>query len=239
MAIIITGCSRGLGFQLLGHFASKGKSIIACVRKDTPLLRESIKDWSTHVKVIECDLESEDIFSIVTKTLEEQNEEIEGLINNAGISITKSVFSVEYDDLKKSFNTNYFAPVLMIKSVAQFMARQGYGSIVNISSMMSEGHQPGGSCYDASKAALNQMTRSVAQELAPFNVRVNAIACGIMDTDMYHNLSDKEKNKLNKTIALKRIASPNEIVEMVDFLLSDKASYITGQIIHVDGGAII
>ena len=105
--------------------------------------------------------------------------------------------------------------------------------------MMAEGHQPCGTCYDASKAALNQCTRGVAQELAPFNIRVNAIACGIMSTGMSANLNEKAHNKLIKTVALKRPAETEEIANVALFLASDNSSYITGEILNVSGAAIV
>lgn len=149
--------------------------------------------------------------------------------------------SVSEDDafLQKTFVINYFSTVLITKKVAEKMVRQGEGSIVSISSIGSMGHQTGGACYDASKAALNQFTVSIAQELAPFGIRVNAVAPAPMNTPMFAQMPEKAQKNLVKSVAFKRPVEPEEVVDMVDFLCSENAKFVTGQTIRVDGGAII
>lgn len=119
------------------------------------------------------------------------------------------------------------------------MARQGNGVILNITSVASITSEPGGAAYDASKAALNQFTKSLAQELAPFIIRVNAVACSVIETDMFNLMDAKVQKKILKRIAFKRAANPNEIYSALHFLASDDSSYVTGQIIRVDGGFLI
>jgi len=145
----------------------------------------------------------------------------------------------EYSDVFYSFTVNYFAPFLITKRISEIMIRQEEGAIVNITSMMSFSRQPGGSCYNTSKAALNQFTLSIAQELAPFNVRVNAVACGSFQADMFEKLNEIVQKKLIKATALKRLATTKEITSTVMFLASERSSYITGEIIRVDGGAVL
>jgi 3-oxoacyl-[acyl-carrier protein] reductase len=119
------------------------------------------------------------------------------------------------------------------------MVHQGQGCIINITSTASLGQQAGGSCYGASKAALNQFTKSVAQELAAMGVRVNAVACGPMETEMLSTMPENIQKKWTKAIALKRVAKKEEIANIVYLLASEQASYIVGQIVRVDGGAIV
>lgn len=143
------------------------------------------------------------------------------------------------EDLVKTFQINYFSTVLVTKTIAERMIRQDGGCIVNITSMVSLGSQPGGTCYDASKAAMNQFTKAMAQELAPFNIRVNAVAAAPMNTDMFKNLSEKTQKKATKVIAMKRPAEVEEVANATYFLTTDAASFITGDVLRVDGGAIV
>ena len=240
---IITGCNRGLGLTLLRTFARKKYNIIACTRNiNADFLKQCgqlEKEESVKIDHIYFDsLDKDDIFKGM-EAISAMEVNIDVLINNAGICIIKPLLFTEFEDVENSFKINYFAPFLVTKMISELMIRQENGSIINISSVGSLGHQPGGAAYDASKAALNQFTISIAQELAPFNVRVNAVAPGPMQTEMFENMKEDIKKKLVRTTALKRPATMDEVANIVLFLASDEASYITGQIIKVDGGSII
>lgn len=240
---IITGCNRGLGLTLLKIFAQNKYNIIACTRnKYDDFLNlcnqlEKAEDVNIH-NIYFDSLKQEEIVKGMDE-ITALDIEIDVLINNAAICIIKPQMFMEYEDVENSFKTNYFAPFLITKMTCELMIRQGKGSIINISSIGSLGHQPGGAAYDASKAALNQFTVSIAQELAPFNVRINAVAPGPMQTEMFENMNEDVKKKLLKTTAFKRPAAMEEVTNVVQFLASDEASYITGQIIRVDGGSVI
>ena len=188
---------------------------------------------------VECHLDNKESIDTCWEEIEKLEMDIYGLVNCAGIMELKPVMFTSYEDVEQMFRINYFAPFETCKRIAEIVVRRGSGAIVNISSMASLGSQPGGAAYDASKAALNQLTKTLAQELAPFTARCNAIACGPINTEMFANMGDKERSKLIKSVALKRAADPEEIVKMVLFLLSKDSSFVTGQIIRVDGGAII
>jgi len=241
--VLITGCNGGLGQSLLLRFASMHYNVIACsISEDEEFLKRcsdlesEFKITITHIVYDSTDVSS---FSNALSQIESYEGEINVLINNAGINIMKPLLYTELDDLEKTFTVNYFSTVLITKKVAEKMVRQGDGAIVNVSSMGSLGHQTGGACYDASKAAVNQFTISIAQELAPFGIRVNAVAPAPMNTPMFSQMPEKTRKNLVKSVALKRPAELEEVVNLIEFLSSDKASYITGQIIKVDGGAII
>lgn len=240
----ITGCNRGLGLTLLKKFASNGYDIIAHSRAYNEQWDKQCREFEIdyQVKIYNIHFELSDKEEVIKglQGVSNLGLEIDVLINNAGINdVVKPLMYLEYEDIEGTFMVNYFTPVIIMKEVSSLMVRQGKGTIINISSMMAEGHQPCGICYDASKAALNQCTRSIAQELAPFNIRVNAIACGIMSTGMSANLNEKAHNKLIKTVALKRPAETIEVANVAFFLASDDASYITGEVVSVNGGAII
>lgn len=242
MAYIITGANRGLGKAIVIGLADKGYDIIACVRNKS-IHEQEFEDiaqrYGVSIDVFECELSDKLSLDALWGEINKKEIEIDGLINCAGILYLKPVLFTEYEDIEKVFCINYYAPFLMSKYTSEHLVRKGKGSIINISSIGSLGSQVGGAAYDASKAALNQLTKTMAQELAPFNIRVNAIACGPINTEMFASMGDKERNKLTKCVAFKRAAEPEEIVKMVLFLLSNDSSYITGQIIRVDGGAIV
>ena len=240
---MITGSNRGLGLTLLKRFAREGFNIIAHSRKKndewTRQCAEMESAYNVSIKNVFFDLTKKDEVEQGLRQLAEDEVQIDVLINNAGILTTKPLMYVSYEDLEATFMVNYFSLAIITKEIGSIMMHGDGGCIINISSCMGEGHQPGGACYDASKAAVNQFTRSIAQEFSPFGIRVNAISGGIIDTDMFENLSDKQKSKMIKATALKRPAEMEEIADSVVFLASDKASYITGTILNVEGGAII
>ena len=240
---LITGCNGGLGQRVLNKFAEQGYNIIACSIIEDELFLKQCKElestWGISITHIVYD--STDIASLfdALQRVENFNDEINVLVNCAGINIMKPLLYTDLEDLQKTFTVNYFSAVLFAKKVAEKMVRQGNGVIVNVSSMGSMGHQPGGSCYDASKAAINQFTISIAQELAPFGIRVNAVAPAPINTPMFAQMPERAQKNLIKAVALKRPAEPDEVVCLISFLASEDASYITGQIIRIDGGAII
>ena len=241
--VMITGCNRGIGLMLLKRFAKEGYNVIAHTRNRKDVWEEQCRTIEElyHITIYKVyfDLEKKDEVESGIQDVIDMNIPIDVLINNAGILISKPLMFLTYDDLERIFMVNYFSLTMITKGVASIMIRQPYGNIINISSCMGESHQPGGACYDASKAALNQFTRSIAQELAPFNIRVNAVAGGIINSDMITGLDENGREKMIKATALKRIAETDEIANVVFFLASDQASYLTGAIISVDGGIIV
>ena len=241
--VFITGSNRGLGLMLLKQFATLGYDIVAHSRKKYESFEEECrkvaKENGISIKHIYFELSDKLQMQNTLEMFEQSEVPVDVLINNAGINVMKPLMYTEYEDLEESFKVNYFAPVMIAKTIGTLMMRQGSGTIVNVTSMGSLGHQPGGAIYDASKAALNQFTITAAQELAPLGIRVNGVACGPINTEMFTSMPEKVQSKLIKTTALKRAAEPEEIINMIVYLSTDKSSYVTGQILRVDGGAVI
>ena len=241
--VFITGSNRGLGFMLLKQFSSLGYDIVAHSRKKHESFEEECrkvaKDNGVSIKHIYFELSDKQQMQNALEKFEQSEVTVDVLINNAGINVMKPLMYTEYEDLEESFKVNYFAPVMIAKTISSLMIRQGSGVIVNVTSMGSLGHQPGGSIYDASKAALNQFTITAAQELAALGIRVNGVACGPIKTEMFTSMPEKVQSKLIKTTALKRAAEPEEIIDTIVYLSTEKSSYVTGQILRVDGGAVM
>lgn len=243
--VLITGCNRGLGKTLVESFAKEGYNIIALIRKqngDFDLFSDNLcKECGITISKYYAEFSNEASLNAALDEIEASGVCIDVLVNNAGINNkAQPIFFMEYKDVQDCFAVNYFAPFLVTKRVVAIMVHgeAGKGSIVNITSTVSTNIEPGESGYGASKAALNLFTQSIAQELAPFNIRVNGVACGIMNTGMFQEFEDKLKKKFLKRTIMKRPADLQEIADMVLFLASDKASYVTGSIVPVDGGFV-
>lgn len=227
--------------MILESFCKEGYRIIVLNRKQYPGfdfdLEKLRNEYSADINVFYADFTSKEAIDHAMDQIESLEFNIDVLVNNAGINnSTKPIFNTNYEEVESSLRINYLAPFEITKRVASIMIHQGSGSIINISSTVSINVDMAESSYGASKAALNLFTKSIAQELAPFNIRVNAIACGVINTDMFNTFDEKIKKKALKRIAFKRPAELNEITNVVLFLSSENATYITGAIIPVDGG---
>jgi 3-oxoacyl-[acyl-carrier protein] reductase len=238
---LVTGCNRGLGKTILDAFVKKGYGVIALNRKEYVDFSDYVdslkRDYNADIKMVYADFRNEHSLNTALDAIEQMEIPIDVLVNNAGINnSTKPIFNTEYSEVEECFRINYFAPFLITKRISSIMIHQSEGSIINISSTVSVNTDMAESCYGASKAALNLFTKSVAQELAPFNVRINALACGVMDTDMFRDFDEKVRKKALKRIALKRPANLDEVASAVLYLASDEAKYITGAILPIDGG---
>lgn len=237
--LFVTGGNRGLGLQIVDLFASKGYDIIVSTRQPYEAFEQHCRSLESQYAIL---------IHHIYMDLSEQESIDEGLrqfallgitptvlVNNASKPYDRVAMMSKMDDIKDCFQVNYFAAVQISQKVAKTMLRTG-GSIINISSVSSLTKQTAGTGYSASKAALNVFTTSLAQELASFRIRVNAVAPGGMQTEMFDATNEKNKQALTDSTALKRVADPKEVASVVYFLASEESSYINGQIIRVDGG---
>lgn len=237
---LITGCNRGIGKATLQKFAMEGANIIACIRKDNhdfyKLTQELSNEYRCEIKTLYCDLNDEGAIKTLIKELYTSKQRVDILVNNAGIVTMGMLQMTSMEELKRVFQINFFSHVQITQGISKIMMRQKYGVIVNMSSVGCLDSFPAYTAYGCSKAALSYFTRTMAKELAPYNIRVNAIAPGQVLTDMQSELSDKAKDEILSRCAMGRMASPDEIADTILYLSSDKSSFITGQTIRVDGG---
>lgn len=237
--VIVTGGTRGIGLEIVRTFAQNKAKVILLGSKS-----ETVKNAIDELKSegLECEgyypnLANYEELNDLANDINKRYGHIDILINNAGISANKVIEETTSEDFASIMNLNVNSIFNMCKAVVPLMKKQGEGVILNTSSMVSIYGQPSGVGYPASKFAVNGITKSLARELAPYNIRVNAVAPGIINTDMVAKLPKEMIEPLIKTIPLGRIGEPKDIANAFLFLASDMASYITGVILSVDGAA--
>lgn len=238
---IITGGTRGIGFETVRLFLKNGAKVVLLGSKEETvnkalnklkLENEKYEIMGLYPKLND-ESEIKDTFKKVYNTFGH----IDILINNAGVSSSTQLNDYTEEEIDKIINLNIKSAFICSKVAASYMKKQKKGVILNTSSMVSIYGQPSGCMYPTSKYAINGLTKSLSRELAPFNIRVNAVAPGIIETDMVSSLPKEVIEPLIKTIPLGRIGKPKDIANAFLFLASDMAEYITGEILQVDGAA--
>ena len=237
---IVTGGTRGIGYEIVRKFLINGAKVALCgsrmetVNKaiDELKLENSSYDVLGFCPNLEDEREVSDVFSKVKEVFDK----IDIIVNNAGIASNTSLLNYTEEEYDKISNLN-IKSVFVCSKVAVNYLKETKGVILNTSSMVSIYGQPSGVMYPTSKFAVNGMTKSLARELASLGIRVNAVAPGIIETDMVKSLPKEVIEPLIKTIPLGRIGKPEDVANAFVFLASDMASYITGEILQVDGAA--
>lgn len=237
---IVTGASRGIGRAIALELAKEGSSIVVNYSKDEQGASEVLQSLN-EIGVSAISIKKNVSLYIECKELIEKTIETFGridiLVNNAGISGVGLFLDAKKEDIDEIINTNLLGPLYLTNRVLPYMINNG-GSIVNISSIWGE---TGASCeaiYSSAKGGINLFTKSLAKEMALSNIRVNAIAPGVIDTKMNSFLSEDEREQLEQEIPMGRFGTPEEIGKIVVFLCSEESKYVTGQVIKVDGGFI-
>jgi 3-oxoacyl-[acyl-carrier protein] reductase len=231
--ILITGASRGIGKSIAYYFARKGFNVVGTARSEFKFMDADFKGTFTPLKLDVTDRDSiKDAFSL----LKEKELLPDILVNNAGITADQLFLRMKDDDWDNVLNINLTGTFNITKMFIKQMVKNRSGKIINISSVSGLMGNAGQVNYSSSKAALSGFTKSLAKEVGSRNITVNSIAPGFIDTDMTEYLDEKAKLDLESQIPLKRMGNASDISELVFFLASDEASYITGQTISVDGG---
>lgn len=238
--ILVTGSNRGMGRQMIETFAENGAVIFAHSRtfseEHNLICTELSNKYST--KIIPIYFELTNVVEIKKGINEIRSLKIplNGLVNNAGITHNALFQLTSIEEVRRQFEVNFFAPYILTQYIVKLMIRNGGGSIVNISSSAALDGNSGKSAYGSSKAALICMTRCISEELANSGIRANAICPGITETDMISTMPTYAIENQIESSSLHKISKPIDIANAVMFLLSDESSYITGQVIRVDGG---
>ena len=241
--VIITGCNRGIGNAILKRFAREdGVCILAHARKETSgFLSDiaSVKENYPGVEIIPfyCDLSDKDAVNASFSELLKNYKKIDVLVNNAGVVMPNTAFLMMDDNtLRTSFEVNFFAQVKITQMVCRAMIRNKGGAIVNMASIAAFTGVEGQFEYTCGKAAIVGMTNRLSKELAAYHIRVNAVAPGMINTDMIMQMEDNMREELiNRTVS-GRLGKPEEIANAVYYLASDEASFVNGQTLLVNGG---
>lgn len=242
---IVTGAAQGIGRAIAEQFAQDGAIVYACDMQDGAMdvwANECSEKYATRVNPIYFDVTDSQTVKSSFLSIFKQEGRIDALVNNAGVVFNRKFGMILREETELMFRVNVIAVIEMIQLVSRLMARTGGGSIVNIASVTAVLGSPGQVAYSATKGAIISMTKSAAKELASQNIRVNAVAPGIVCTERFEELYASSGDKIDERIsriALGRLGSPEDVANACAFLASDRSSYISGQILGVDGCASI
>ena len=238
--LIITGASKGIGKEIARNLALKGLKVIANYNKSEESIKElkrELEKQEIDIDIVKADVSKrEEAKKLVEYTINKYGK-IDILINNAGISEYKLFINETDEDWNKVINTNLYSAFIMCQEVTPNMINNKNGCIINISSIWGIVGASLEVLYSISKAGMNGLTKALAKELGPSNIRVNSIAPGIIKTQMISNLNKKEMEEIKNDIPLERVGEPSDIAKCVEWLVEDK--YTTGQIISINGGWVI
>ena len=236
---LVTGGSRGIGRAIAQELGKRGAQVVLSYAGNEAAATETVKaivDAGGKAKAIRFDVCDSEACSAAIEEVIKDFGRLDVLVNNAGVAIDGLLMRFKDADWDKTIDTNLKGAFMLMRAVARPMMKQKGGAIVNVSSIVGEMGNAGQAAYAASKAGLLGLTKSVARELASRNIRVNAVTPGFITTDMTAALSPELKEKMAEAIPLSRIGNAEEVASAVAFLASDAASYITGEVLKVNGG---
>lgn len=237
---VVTGALQGIGRATVDYFASMGANVWACALGPTDEFEAHCKEvsekYGVWVKPVYFNLLNQDEIKAAVKTIQSEKVPVDILVNIAGMTKDALFQMVSMDTLHQIFEVNYFSQIYFSQFMTKLMLRNGKGSIIFVSSISALDGNAGQVAYASSKAALIGAMRSMSKELASKGIRVNAVAPGVIDTDMNKVVPQEVKDEKIKTMDIKRLGNADEVASTIAFLASDLSDYITGQVVRIDGG---
>lgn len=237
---IVTGCNRGIGKAIATKLMENGANVWCCIRKENEEFETYIGEVAAKnqvwVKMVYFDLADSDAVNREIGGILKEKLPVDILVNNAGVMSSSRFQMTSISELKRVFDINYFAPVQIMQLVSKAMVKRKSGSIINIGSVSGLKNDPGLLAYGGSKAAVLWATKTISRELGTYGIRVNAVAPGMIDTDMTGSHSDDVKAALMDRTSMGHLGDAEDVANTVLFLASDMARFVTGDTICVDGG---
>ena len=240
--VFVTGGSRGIGKEVALEFAENGYNVVinyVSSKTNVEELKSEFESKGVKTLIMQADVTDKEAIDEVVKKAIEEFGSIDVLVNNAGITRDNLLMRMSEEEFDKVIEINLKGTYIVTKAVTKYMMKKRKGSIINLSSVVGVAGNAGQCNYSASKAGIIGFTKSVAKELASRNIRSNAVAPGFIETDMTAVLSDEVKESIHNQIPLKRMGTAKEVANLIYFLGSEESSYITGQVINVDGGMVM
>lgn len=226
--VVITGTRKGLGLLIANYFLENGYFVYGCSRRQSPL---DHKNYTHYIM----DVSSEsDVINLV-RTVYKERSRIDILVNNAGIASMNHFLLTPYETAKKLMNTNFMGTFLLCREVSKIMIKQRYGRIINFSTVAVPLNLEGELVYSSSKAAVEQLTKVLANEIGTFGITVNAIGPTPIETDLIKNVPENKIQELISRQSIKRLGEFDDILNVLKFFISDDSDYITGQVIYLGG----
>ncbi|MBE6087895.1 MAG: 3-oxoacyl-[acyl-carrier-protein] reductase [Clostridium beijerinckii] len=239
---IVTGASRGIGKAIALKLASLGANIVLNYRsneKEALEVENEIKGMGVEILCVKGDISKSEEVDNLINSAKEKFGTIDIMVNNAGITKDALIIRMKEEDFDNVIDVNLKGVFNCLKAITPIMMKQKHGKIINLSSVVGITGNAGQVNYSASKAGVIGMTKSLAREVGSRGINVNAVAPGYIETDMTEALADKYKEEMKKTIPLKRLGKASDVANVVAFLASESADYVTGQVIQVDGGMLM
>lgn len=238
---LVTGASRGIGRSIARRFAEEGATVYAGIRDETKKEETALVDTESGGRIIPVllDVCDKDSIKNCILSIKKQSGKLDILVNNAGLTIIERLEMVSDSSLNKIYDTNVFGLIHVTQTAIRLLKKSTVSCIINMSSILWENSDIGQTAYASSKGAVTSITKTWAKEYASIGLRVNAIAPGNVDTDMFNIIDEKELEHAIAKIGMGRLAKPEEIANVALFLASDMASYVTGQVISVNGSLVL
>ncbi len=236
--VLVSGGGSGLGLALVISYLAKGANVATFTRNWNSTLNKLQREYPQNLYVGVFDINEKNSLKRFVKQVREKFLSVDILINNVGYLYEGLQVLTPDDEIERTIHANIISPFILIREVSGVMIRKKKGVIINISSINAVKGHKGVSLYSLSKAAMDGLTRSLAKELGPMNIRVNSVVPGFFDSNLVKDIHEQRRKGILKRTALPRLGSSDDVAKVVLFLTSDDASFITGQLIIVDGGIV-